>query len=122
MKVLIIDDESLIRRSLRRAFESHGFKVYEAVDGDQGLRVWREVAPDVVLLDVLMPGYTGPQVLNQIQQISGRGGAKVILISAYTGEYNLNKAHDLGADLFLPKPFQDVFDVVRKAQNLLEAE
>lgn len=117
MKVLIIDDEALVRRSLRRAFESADFSVAEAEDGEKGLKLWRQETPSLVILDVLMPGLTGPQVL---KEIGSEHKAKVILISAYSGEYDLNKAQIMGADLFISKPFQNIFDVVKVARGLLD--
>jgi CheY-like chemotaxis protein len=115
MKVLIVDDEMLVRRSLRRVLESRGHFVTEAADGRQGLEIWREVQPELVILDVLMPGLTGPQVLSEVGTESK---AKVILISAYTGQYDLKKAKEMGADLFISKPFQNIFEVVDRAESL----
>jgi two-component system, response regulator PdtaR len=115
MKVLIVDDEMLVRRSLRRVLESRGHQVVEASDGRQGLEVWREIQPELVILDVLMPGLTGPQVLSEVGTESK---AKVILISAYTGEYDLKKAKEMGADLFISKPFQNIFEVADRAESL----
>jgi CheY-like chemotaxis protein len=88
-------------------------------DGKQGLQAWRKERPDLVFLDVLMPGLTGPQVLNEIEE-SIRSGCKVILISAYTGEYNLDSAKSLGADHFIPKPFEDVFAIVKLVSEMLK--
>lgn len=116
MRVLVVDDESLVRRSLRRAFEGAGHTVTEASDGVSGLAVWKSEGPDLVILDVLMPGMTGPQVL---KEIGSGSGAKIILISAYTGEYDLKKAKDVGADLFISKPFQNIFEIVKQAEELL---
>ncbi|MEQ1665966.1 MAG: response regulator [Bdellovibrionales bacterium] len=116
MKVLIVDDEELIRRSLRRVFEMAKHQVFEADAGVEGLKVWRAEEPDVVILDVLMPGLTGPQV---IQEMGGATLSKVILMSAYTGEYNLERAKHVGADLFIPKPFQNIFDIVKIAEQLV---
>ncbi len=119
MKILIVDDESLVRRSLRRVFEMTKHHVLEAEDGQKGLEIWRQESPDIVILDVLMPGLTGPQVLKEI----GRDHtAKVILISAYTGEYNLIKARDVGADLFISKPFENVFEIVKMAEALIQKD
>jgi DNA-binding response OmpR family regulator len=119
VKILIVDDESLVRRSLRRVFEMTKHHVLEAEDGQKGLEIWRQESPDIVILDVLMPGLTGPQVLKEI----GRDHtAKVILISAYTGEYNLIKARDVGADLFISKPFENVFEIVKMAEALIQKD
>ncbi len=116
MKVLIVDDEALIRRSLRRVFELKGHQVFEAENGVVGLEKWRHECPNVVILDVLMPGLTGPQVLKEIGEQSK---SRVILISAYTGEYDHKKACEMGADIFIPKPFENIFEIVKTAEGLL---
>jgi CheY-like chemotaxis protein len=117
MKILIIDDEPLVRRSLGRALKSRGHEIFEAEDGVQGLGMWREHSPDLVFLDVLMPKMTGPQVLSEI---GGQRTGKVILISAFSGEHNMETATQMGADLFIPKPFEDIFAIVSVAEDLLK--
>ena len=117
--ILIVDDEPLVRRSLRRALESSGYQVLEAVDGKQGLEVWEKNKPDLVFLDILMPGLSGPQVLSEVQSET-RSRCKVILISAYSGEYSQESAKSLGADQFIPKPFDDIFGIVKTVSQMLE--
>ncbi len=117
MKILVVDDEPLVRRSLGRALKSRGHIVFEAEDGLQGLLMWREQKPDLVFLDVLMPKMTGPQVLIEIgEQRTG----KVILMSAFSGEHNMETTMQMGADLFIPKPFEDIFSIVNVAEGLLK--
>lgn len=116
MKVLIIDDEALVRRSLARAFKSKGHEVVEAVDGEQGLAKWLEVNPDIVFVDVLMPKMTGPQLLKKVNRSHS---CRVILMSAYSGEDHLETTDSLGVDEFIPKPFQDIFSLVSKAEELV---
>ena len=115
MKILIVDDEAIIRKSLLRAGESMGHEVLTAENGEEGIRLWQKLKPSVVFLDVLMPGISGIQVLKEVN----RGDSAVILISAYTGEYNLEAAKELGADLYIPKPFDNIFDVIKVAENLI---
>lgn len=115
MKVLIVDDEALVRRSLARALKSRGHEVLEAENGAEGLQAWRVSNPDLVFLDVLMPGLTGPEVLKEIGQDHT---TKVILISAFSGEHNMQTAQQMGASLFIPKPFEDIFAVVKMAEEL----
>ena len=117
MRVLIIDDEPLVRRSLERVFQKNSHPVETAANGIDGLKKWKEFKPDLVLLDVLMPGLTGPEVL---QRVDRPLSTKVILMSAFTGDSELSRAKDLGADLFLPKPFDDIFEVYRKSILIVE--
>jgi len=65
---------------------------------------------------VLMPGLTGPEVLKEVGSDSK---AKVILMSAFSGEHNMQTAQQMGADLFVPKPFEDIFAIVKMAEDLL---
>lgn len=116
MKILIVDDEALVRRSLSRALKSKGHEVLEAVDGNEGLKLWQTTQPDLVFLDVLMPGLTGPQVL---KEIGAKKTGRVVLISAFSGEHNMETAVQMGADLFVPKPFEDIFAVVKMAEDLV---
>lgn len=117
MKILIVDDEPLIRRSLHRALSGSGHTVFEAENGLLGLTAWREHAPEVVFLDVLMPVMSGPQVLKEISpEVLAR--TKVILMSAYSGEHTVESALSMGAQLFLPKPFEDIFAIVKIVDGL----
>jgi len=114
MKILIVDDEPLIRQSLRRVAEMHGHEIFEAKDGSQGLEIWRKEDPDLIFLDVLMPGLSGPQVM---KEVGPAHRAKVVLISAYSGEYNLDTAKSIGADMFIPKPFEDIFSTFEAVEK-----
>lgn len=115
MKILIVDDEALVRRSLSRAL-SKKHEVIEASDGTEGLAMWRKNRPDLIFLDVLMPGLSGPEVLKEMgHERTGR----VILMSAFAGEHNMETALEMGADLFVGKPFEDIFAVVQLAEGLL---
>lgn len=117
-KILIIDDEPLIRKVLSKVFNiKTNFNVLEAQDGIEGIKLWKEEDPDLVFLDILMPGLNGPQVLQEIG--SKKNNSKVILISAYSNDHNNETAQKLGADLFIAKPFINIFNVIDQAKNLL---
>jgi CheY-like chemotaxis protein len=115
MKILVVDDEVLVRRSLARVCGGRGHEVKEAEDGEQGLATWTEWQPDLVFLDVLMPKLSGIEVLKRVGK-SER--VRVILMSAYTGATQPTEAREAGADLFLAKPFEDIFSVLQKAEEL----
>jgi CheY-like chemotaxis protein len=116
-KVLIVDDEPLVRRSLERALSKRGYEVLVAADGTEGLATWRRELPAVIFLDVLMPGLSGPQVL---AQMGAEKKAIVVLMSAYTGEYNWQTAKEIGADLFVPKPFDNIFTTLDQVEELIK--
>ena len=112
MRILIIDDEDLVRKSLGRAFKAKGHEVFLAEGGVPGIETWQRENPDIILLDVLMPDLSGPKVLEKMQ-----GQGFVILMSAYKGEYDAIAAVQLGAHDFIPKPFEDIFAVVDKIEE-----
>ena len=115
MKILIVDDEPLVRRSLARAAQTFGHEIREATNGREGETVWKEYRPDLVYLDVLMPELSGPDLL----KLMGKTSSRVILMSAYSGGYDLERAQSLGADLFCPKPFDDIFKIIELGQELV---
>jgi CheY-like chemotaxis protein len=115
MKVLIIDDEPLIRRSLEKVFLKAGHDVSVAEDGLSGTKVWRSLQPDGVVVDVLMPGLTGPEVVAEVQP---EFQTAIILISAYSGDYDPESVKQLGADLFVEKPFENIQDIVDSLEKI----
>lgn len=117
MKILIVDDEPLVRRSLGRALTHAGHQVEEAENGQIGLEKWIQSKPEVVLLDVLMPLMSGPQVLKEVPR-EILNSTKVALMSAYSGGHAVDSAQSMGAQLFLPKPFEDIFAIVKIVENM----
>ncbi len=115
MKVLIIDDEPLVRRSLEKIFQKMNHEVVTAKDGHEGVEVWKASQPDGVVVDVLMPGLTGPEV---IAEVAPSENTAIVLISAYSGDYNPDSVKQLGADLFIEKPFESIKDIVDSLEKV----
>ena len=122
MKILVVDDEPLVRRSLARALRSRGHEALEAVDGAEGLTLWKEFRPDGIFVDVLMPGLSGPDVVRQAlsEHASGDNTPVIALISAFSGEDSEKLALECGADCFIAKPFEDIFTVVDRLTLMIE--
>lgn len=112
MTILIIDDEDLVRKSLGRAFKAKGHDTFLAEGGTSGLKMWQEHPVDIVLLDVLMPDLSGPKVLEKKPR-----DCFVLLMSAFKGEYDSRSAIQLGANGFIAKPFEDIFQTVDKIER-----
>lgn len=108
MKILVIDDEVLITMALKRALEKRGHIVEIANSGTQGLEKWKTTQPDLVVIDFIMPDMNADQVL---LEIGDRGSCKVVLMSAYLGERTVEKPPSLKIELFIKKPFDNIFDV-----------
>lgn len=100
--MLIVDDEVQIRRALRTALAGHGYEIELAEDGTQALTMLALRQPDVVILDLVMPGADGFEVLKQTRTWSA---VPIIVLSARGQERDKVMALDLGADDYLTKPF-----------------
>src|SRR5664279_2472143 len=101
-RVLVVDDEPHIRTVLRGYLQADGFEVSEVADGEAALAAMREKPPDLVLLDVMMPGIDGLEVLRQLRTFSD---AYVILVTARTEEVDKLVGLGVGADDYVTKPF-----------------
>lgn len=113
--VLVIDDEPMLRKVVGRILGEEGYDVCHAADGVQGLALLREAKPDLVLLDVRMPGIDGHSTLDQIRQESE---VPVIMVSAAYDLDSVRKALALGADGYIRKPF-GVKELVARVQSKL---
>ena len=110
--ILVADDEPKIRRLLSINLASLGYEVICAVDGPSALQVFEDHQPDLVLLDIMMPGLDGYDVLTRIRR---KSNCAVILLTAKDQVEDKIRAFDLGADDYLPKPFalEELFGRVR---------
>jgi DNA-binding response OmpR family regulator len=106
-KVLIIDDHSATRDLIKWTLSESGFKLSEASTGDSGLVMAKQDIPDLVLLDVVMPGaLDGYAVCKEIRAISALAGMKVVLLSANDSEADRKRGQEAGANAYLVKPFK----------------
>jgi DNA-binding response OmpR family regulator len=105
-KVLIIDDEKLLVKSTCMALTHFGFEVKGALDGEEGLRAALEYKPDVILLDIMMPGMDGWLVLEKLKEDGETKRIPVVIFTAR--EYSNGKALGLknGAADYVAKPFE----------------
>jgi two-component system KDP operon response regulator KdpE len=101
-RILIVDDEPQIRRALRTALAGHGYDVEVADNGETALTILPTWQPDALVLDIVMPGIDGIEVLRQTRTWSE---VPVIVLSARGDERDKVQALDLGADDYLTKPF-----------------
>jgi two-component system KDP operon response regulator KdpE len=100
--ILVIDDEQPIRRFLRAALTAEGYRVVEAGTGEEGIRLAVQQPPDLVILDLGLPGIDGQEVLRQLREWLS---APVIVLSARDQEPQKVAALDAGADDYVTKPF-----------------
>ena len=101
-RVLVVDDEPPIRAVVRGFLERDGLEVSEAGDGPAAVEAARSVGPDVIVLDVMMPGFDGLEVLRQVRAFSD---PMVVLLTARTEELDRIVGRRIGADDYVTKPF-----------------
>jgi DNA-binding response OmpR family regulator len=101
-RVLVVDDEATIRDVVRRYLTADGFDVTEAADGEEAVARFRSLRPDLVVLDVMMPGVDGLEVLRRLRAESD---VYVILLTAKAEEVDKLVGLSVGADDYLTKPF-----------------
>ena len=110
VKILVADDEKEIRNLLRLYLENESFEVVEAGDGPSTLELIRKEKPDLCLLDIMMPGLDGLQVMKKIREESN---IPILIISARTADAERILGLNLGADDYIPKPFNPLEVVAR---------
>jgi DNA-binding response OmpR family regulator len=124
--VLVIDDEAPIRLLCRVNLEAEGMDVLEAADGPTGLELSRENAPDVVLLDVMMPGLDGWQVAEQLLQDDRTSQIPIIFLTARAEFRDRARGLDIGGIDYVTKPFnplelaplvRDLLDRIRRGER-----
>jgi two-component system response regulator AtoC len=117
--ILILDDEALTLRTISRALRDEGFEVFVAMTGDEALKIFAEEKPDLAMLDVVLPGIDGIEVLRQIKHLNP--AAVVLMMSAYHMVDRAVEAMKLGAYDYLIKPFHiaDMVNTIRHASEML---
>ena len=105
MKILIADDESDIRVLVRFILERQGFEVVEASNGIEAVTVARQELPDLILLDVRMPGMTGNEVSQHLKETEATKDIPVVFLSASSQASEVAEGLESGAVAYVTKPF-----------------
>ena len=119
-KILIVDDEPNILLSLEYLMQREGFEVRVARDGVQAIEAIQQDAPDLILLDVMMPGKTGLEVCQHVRAIERLQSVQIIMLTAKGRETDVAKGLALGADAYMTKPFS-TRELVQKVADMLGA-
>lgn len=105
-KILIVDDESSLRTLLRAVLGSEpGYELQEACNGDEALDLIRQEKPDLIILDVMMPGQSGFEICEKIKRSPQLKDIIVLILTAKGQKTDQEWASSVGADCFLSKPF-----------------
>lgn len=106
-RILIVEDHPTMREAMKLVLEGEGFEIHEAPDGDQALTAVRREPPDLVLLDMSIPGTAGPDVLAAMKGDPATADVRVIVVTA-SGEEGRSAAIAGGADHYFTKPFSPI--------------
>lgn len=117
-KILIVDDEANIVISLEFLMKKEGFHVAVANDGEEALAQIDSFAPDLILLDVMMPKKSGYEVCEAVRRNPERAETKIVMLTAKGRETEIAKGLALGADAYITKPFSTK-DLVAKVRSVL---
>ncbi len=117
-RILIVDDEESIRRLIEAALEGPDCVVAHAAEGQEGIRLAQAAHPDLIILDWMMPGLSGLDVLRELRRNPGTLGIPVVLVTAMCQERNREEAIAAGADAYLFKPFSPL-ELLRTIHGVL---
>lgn len=119
-KILVVDDDPFILMSLEFLMKKSGYSVVIARNGTEALNALTVERPNLILLDIMMPDVDGYAICEHIKSSPMLAAIKVIFLSAKTKQIDIQKGYDVGADLFITKPFstralkQQVADLLAK--------
>jgi two-component system phosphate regulon response regulator PhoB len=103
--ILIIEDEPDINELLSITLLKNDYAVTKVFDGEKGLKIAREISPDLILLDLMLPGISGLDVCKLLKSEQETSFIKIIILTALSQEHNIVKGLELGADDYITKPF-----------------
>jgi CheY-like chemotaxis protein len=104
-RVLVVDDEPDVLLLCRLNLQQRGHELLEAADGSTALELARDRHPDVIVLDLMLPGISGYDVLEALQRDAGTTDIPVLVLTAKSLRADRERSHGLGASAFLTKPF-----------------
>ncbi len=118
-KILIIEDDKFLRELISRKLENEGYSIVEAVDGEEGIKKIRDEPPDLVLLDLILPGIDGFEFLTRVKQDPTLAPIPVIVLSNLGQREEIEKGLKLGAIDYLVKAHFTPGEIVEKIKNAL---
>jgi CheY-like chemotaxis protein len=120
-RVLIVEDQADIRKLIRMTLEFEPYEIHEAANGTDGLQLATEVLPDLILLDVMMPGdLDGLQVCARVRALPALQATRVVLLTARGQTQDRDAGQEAGADEYLIKPFSPL-QLIETIERLMPA-
>jgi len=119
-KILIVEDDKFLRELIVKKLSNEGYDVIEAVDGEQGIQKIRDTKPDLVLLDLILPGIDGFGVLMQKKEDPFIASIPVIVLSNLGQKEDVDKGISLGATDYLIKAHFTPGEIIEKVRNIIK--
>ena len=116
--ILIVEDDKFLRELIARKLTKEGFKINEAIDGEDGLEKAQKIKPDLILLDLILPGMNGFEVLSQIKNDPHLAQIPVVILSNLGQKDEVEKGLKLGAVDFLVKAHFTPQEIVEKIKTV----
>ena len=120
-KILVVEDEIQILELLLTVFGLEGYEVLSAKNGDEALRMSRELEPDVLILDKRLPDMDGREVCTSLKSDEKTSHLKILMLSGLSQDYDLKEAYQAKADAYMTKPFR-IKQLVGKVEELLQSD
>ncbi len=119
-KVLIVEDDKFLRELIVKKLSNEGYDVLEAADGEQGLLQIKDARPELVLLDLILPGIDGFEVLSQKREDPFTASIPVIILSNLGQKEDVDKGLSLGATDYLIKAHFTPGEIIEKVRNIIK--
>lgn len=119
-KILVVEDDKFLRELIIRGLKKEGFEVVQAIDGEEGIKKIEEERPDLVLLDLMLPGIDGFAVLEQAKNDPNLALIPIIILSNLGQKDDLDRGLELGAIDFLVKAHFTPGEIIAKIKTVLE--
>lgn len=119
-KILLIEDDELIRQLYIAEFNKAGFEVSDFASGEEGLKALQQNQFDIVLLDIMLPGTNGLEILKRIKQDPMTKNTKVVLLTNLGQEFIIKQGFDLGAIGYLIKSAYNPDQLIQEVKNFIE--
>lgn len=118
-KILLIEDEAALQKTLEKVLTAEGYKTVAALDGEIGIKLAKEENPDLILLDVVLPKINGLEVLEELKSNTETKGIPIIILTNSEDMNDINKALELGATTYLVKVNYSLDEVLEKIETVL---
>jgi len=121
-KILIVEDDKFLRELISRKLQKEGFEILQAADGEEGEKKIKETKPDLILLDLILPGIDGFEVLSRIKQDPTVAPIPVVILSNLGQKEEIEKGLKLGAVDYLVKAHFTPAEIVEKIKVILKEQ